>query len=148
MNMLSTHDVSRILSVLGGKSDFENMPRNKQKNIYLDNEEYEIAVRRLNFIISLLICLPGVPTIYYADEAGSQGLKDPFNRRTYPWGKEDLRIFEIYKGLLKERSSNELLKYGTFSISEKEDKILIKREYGQKTNTFIFNNTELSYTKI
>ena len=148
MNMLSTHDVSRILSVLGGKSDFENIPRNQQKNIYLNKEEYEIAVKRLNFIISLLICLPGVPTIYYADEAGSQGLKDPFNRRTYPWGKEDLRIFEIYKGLLKERSSNELLKYGTFSISEKEDKILIKREYGQKTNTFIFNNTELSYTKI
>ncbi|EKC50682.1 protein containing Glycosyl hydrolase, family 13, catalytic region domain protein, partial [human gut metagenome] len=31
--------------------------------------------------------LPGVPCIYYGDEAGLEGYKDPFNRRCYPGAK-------------------------------------------------------------
>ena len=30
--------------------------------------------------------MPGAPCIYYGDEAGVTGGKDPDNRRTYPWG--------------------------------------------------------------
>ena len=37
----------------------------------------------------LQFTLPGAPSIYYGDEAGMEGYRDPFNRRTFPWGRED-----------------------------------------------------------
>ena len=42
---------------------------------------------------------PGAPAVYYGDEAGMQGYKDPFNRRTYPWGREDERLIDFTKRL-------------------------------------------------
>ena len=40
---------------------------------------------------------PGAPTIYYGDEAGVCGWTDPDNRRTYPWGNENLELIEFHK---------------------------------------------------
>ncbi|MFQ9917892.1 MAG: hypothetical protein ACLRWQ_17335 [Flavonifractor plautii] len=34
--------------------------------------------------------------VYYGDEAGMEGFEDPFNRRTYPWGREDGELLEWY----------------------------------------------------
>lgn len=50
--------------------------------------------------------LPGVPCVYYGDEAGMEGYEDPFNRRCYPWGSEDEEIIEHYKrlGALRKRA--------------------------------------------
>lgn len=147
MNMLSTHDVSRILSVLGGKSDFENLPRTQQKEIFLNKKEYDIAFKRLSFCLELLMCLPGVPLIYYADEAGSQGLKDPFNRRTYPWGREDADIFNLYSNVLSKRQSDEKLKYGSFAIKDRDDSVIITRQYQNESSEYIFDNKDLSYSR-
>jgi glycosidase len=36
--------------------------------------------------------LPGSPSLYYGDEALMEGYKDPFNRRTFPWGQEDREL--------------------------------------------------------
>ncbi len=145
MNMLSTHDVSRIMSVLGGKSNFENLPRPQQKNVFLNENEYSIACKRLSFCLNLLMCLPGVPSIYYADEAGSQGLKDPFNRRTYPWGKEDIGIMNLYTCIISKRQNNDLLKFGSFSINEDSNSVVITRKYMNMESVHIFNNSDLTY---
>ena len=51
----------------------------------------------------LLFCFPGSPTVYYGDEAGMEGFEDPFNRRTYPWGREDGELLEWYTALGKAR---------------------------------------------
>lgn len=147
MNMLGTHDVSRILSVLGGKGSIEELPRALHRGIFLTDEEYAIAFKRLEFILPLLSILPGVPSIYSGDEAGLQGFKDPFNRRTYPWDREDKKIFKLYKAILKERSSNETLKFGTFYISETNDILCIVREYKNHKIEYIFNNKDLSVIK-
>ena len=55
---------------------------------------------------------PGVPCIYYGDEAGLEGGKDPDNRRMFPWGKENKDIFDLYKTATAERTSREALKCG------------------------------------
>ncbi|HOD92491.1 MAG TPA: glycoside hydrolase family 13 protein [Clostridia bacterium] len=145
MNMLSTHDVSRILSVLGGKSSFENLPRLQQKNVLLNKKEYDIALKRLHFCLNLLMCLPGIPSIYYADEAGSQGLKDPFNRRTYPWERVDMQVFNMYSSIMNKRHKDDLLKYGAFSIVNQDGNVIIKRQHGKEISEHIFNNKDLSY---
>ena len=45
--------------------------------------------------------LPGAPTVYYGDEAGLTGWTDPDNRRTYPWGRENVDLIEFYKKAIK-----------------------------------------------
>ena len=56
--------------------------------------------------------LPGVPCIYYGDEAGLEGYKDPFNRRCYPWGKENLDMIDFTKQLAVIRKSSKAFAQG------------------------------------
>ena len=62
--------------------------------------------------MALMFFLPGVPSIYYGDEAGLQGYKDPFNRRCYPWGNEDKELIEYVSELSRVRKSIPNMKYG------------------------------------
>ncbi len=49
---------------------------------------------------------PGMPTIYYGDEAGQYGSADPDCRRTYPWGKEDKDLIAYYKKVIGVRNAH------------------------------------------
>ena len=102
MNILGTHDTERILTVLGGNS---YGTRGEKAVASLSAEERQHA-KALLFLATLLqFTLPGVPSIYYGDEAGLEGFEDPFNRRCYPWGAEDKELVEWYTGLLRARKS-------------------------------------------
>ena len=102
MNILGTHDTARILTVLGGK---EYETRDERAQAVLSEADLRHA-KSLLFIASLLqFTLPGVPCLYYGDEAGLQGFEDPFNRRCYPWGSEDFELTDWYKKLLHARKS-------------------------------------------
>ena len=57
--------------------------------------------------------LPGMPCIYYGDEAGMQGFEDPFNRGTYPWGRENAELVQYFQQLGALRKSHEALQSGT-----------------------------------
>ena len=58
-----------------------------------------MARQRLMMATFLQYTLPGCPSIYYGDEAMMEGGKDPFNRRTYPWGKEDMEMLGHFRML-------------------------------------------------
>ena len=47
-----------------------------------------------------------MPTVYYGDEAGQFGSKDPDCRRTFPWGKEDKDLQNFYKKAITARNKN------------------------------------------
>ena len=55
--------------------------------------------------VFLQYTLPGSPVLYYGDEAGLCGGKDPMNRLPYPWGHEDRTLMKLYTdmGALKNR---------------------------------------------
>lgn len=95
MNMLSTHDTVRVLTVL---SDDEP-PKTKAERAEKEISDYEKAVKRLRLAAALQYTLPGTPCVYYGDEAGVQGYEDPFNRRCYPWGSENGELVEHYRKL-------------------------------------------------
>ena len=59
---------------------------------------------------------PGAPTVYYGDEAGVCGWTDPDNRRTYPWGKEDKRLIQYHKDLIKIHKSHKALMTGSIKF--------------------------------
>ena len=58
--------------------------------------------------------LPGFPCVYYGDEAGLEGYRDPFNRACYPWGREDKELVEWHSKLGKLRESCSALWDGEF----------------------------------
>ena len=115
MNHLSTHDTMRSSPALAGEN-CAYLDRKWQSTHSLDEREYHYGMKLLMAASAMQFALPGVPTIYYGDEAGMQGYKDPFNRRCYPWGKENGELVEWYKKLGKIRNENRVFKDGRFEI--------------------------------
>jgi glycosidase len=109
MNHLGTHDTPRILTAL--VDDFEG-DREEMASHRLTPEQRALAVKRLKIASFLQYTLPGSPSIYYGDEAGMEGGKDPFNRRTYPWGAEDTQLQAHFRSLGDLRKRYPALRHG------------------------------------
>ena len=113
MNLLGTHDTPRILTAL--VDDFEGN-REKQAARRLSDEQKQQAKERLLMASFLQYMLPGAPSVYYADEVGMEGHKDPFNRRTYPWGQEDTALLSHFQKLGKLRTEQAALRVGDIAF--------------------------------
>ena len=139
MNLLGTHDSPRILTAL--VDDFDGSREEKAKR-RLSYQQYELARERLLMASFLQYMLPGSPSLYYADETGMEGYKDPFNRRTYPWGKEDGILLEHHRRLGQLRKENDVLRYGDIRFFQAGDGLLgFKRSYGGKTLRIYVNHS-------
>lgn len=53
-----------------------------------------------------------------------EGHKDPFNRRTYPWGREDGEILNHFRCLGKLRTSQRALRLGEIHFTVASDRHL------------------------
>jgi glycosidase len=121
MNLLGTHDTVRILTAL--VDDFEG-PREQQAGRRLSRNQLEVARERLLAASFLQYTLPGCPSLYYGDEALMEGHKDPFNRRTFPWGHEDRELQQHYRRLGLLRKQNIALRMGDIQFFQAGDKHL------------------------
>lgn len=82
MNLLGTHDTPRILTILSessGSSDY--------------------ARQQLFLALMITSFLPGIPCIYYGDEIGMTGGKDPHNRMCFEPEHADSQILRFYRRL-------------------------------------------------
>lgn len=90
LNLLGSHDTERILTMLGGD------------------------VTKARLAAMLQFSLPGAPSVYYGDEIGLQGGKDPACRSGFPWDNQfwnqDLRGW--YRGLTAARAASPALRRG------------------------------------
>lgn len=111
MNHIGTHDTERAITKIMGESA-EGRDREWQSQRVLSDSEYQKGVTLLKLTAVLQFTLPGVPCIYYGDEAGLQGYKDPFNRGCYPWGGENQDLIAFYQTLGALRGSLDCLKTG------------------------------------
>ncbi len=102
MNLLGTHDTERVITLLAGEKQY-GRGREWQAATRLSPEQREYGLRRMRLASGILYTLPGVPCIYYGDEVGVEGYKDPFNRATFPWGREDKGLLQWYQELGKMR---------------------------------------------
>lgn len=113
MNHIGTHDTMRIITVLARK----NVPvgdREWQSRQTLSREEYARGTALLKIAAAIQFTLPGVPSVFYGDEAGVQGYGDPFCRMAYPWGDEDRELLNYYKKLGALRKKCAAFKNGDF----------------------------------
>ena len=106
MNELSNHDHSRFLTRTNKK-----VGRVAQLGPRAAEEGVSKAVFREAIVMQMT--WPGAPTIYYGDEVGLCGFTDPDNRRTYPWGREDMELLEFYKGMIQIHKGSESLLHGS-----------------------------------
>ncbi|MDO4154963.1 MAG: glycoside hydrolase family 13 protein [Clostridia bacterium] len=111
MNHIGTHDTERAITKIMGESA-EGRDREWQSQRVLSDADYQKGVTLLKLAATLQFTLPGVPCIYYGDEAGLQGYKDPFNRGCYPWGHENQDLIAFYQTLGALRGSLDCLKTG------------------------------------
>lgn len=150
MNSLGTHDTVRIINAL---SDVRAHGWSKTHKLgyKLPDSEYEKAKKKLYLASVLQFTLPGIPSIFYGDEAGLQGFDDPINRRPYPWGSEDEEILAHYKKLGRIRRENRAVFSGGFNMRDEnglvayeraggDDEILIAVNAGADDKTLFINN--------
>jgi len=103
--LAGSHDVERILSVLEkGKKD---LPEE-----ITEGSDLGIGERRLLLLWAWQMTLPGMPCIYYGDEAGLRGGKDPDNRRPYPWGRENKILQKYCREFIQLRKKFDALRTG------------------------------------
>ena len=94
LNLLSSHDAPRALTVLGGDK----------------------AAMRMAILLQSM--LPGAPCIYYGDEIGMTGGNDPANRGAFPWEAErwdeELRTFT--RAVLAHRAAQPAIRHGATAV--------------------------------
>lgn len=129
MNSLGTHDTVRIINAL---SDVRAHGWSKTHKLgyKLPDSEYEKAKKKLYLASVLQFTLPGIPSIFYGDEAGLQGFDDPINRRPYPWGSEDKEILAHYKKLGRIRRENRAVFSGGFNMRDENGLVAYERAGG------------------
>ena len=117
LNFLGTHDIERVYHLLEGNVDY------------------------LKLAILLSLSLPGVPLIYYGDEAGLDGAGDPDNRRPFPWTNINSEIYNHYRSMCHMRNNNDAFKRGSIYFVENSDFLIFKRSYENENIYVILNNS-------
>jgi glycosidase len=143
MNFLGTHDTERVLTVLAGEPA-NGRGRRWQSVTVMSEAQRELAKRRLMAAAVLQYGLPGVPCIYYGDEVGMEGYRDPFNRGCFPWGGEDEVLQSWFEALGNVRASYDVFAEGTFEpIAEKESVVVFDRSSRQNRIRFAVNRSDI-----
>ena len=105
MNELSNHDHSRFMTRTNRR-----VGRLASAGAKAAEEGISYGIFRQGVVMQMT--WPGAPTIYYGDEAGVFGWTDPDNRRTFPWGKEDLELTEFHRYLTGIRNRTPAFRHG------------------------------------
>ena len=142
MNILGTHDTERALTVFG-KCDDETCDEagSVLASRRLSGDDREKAIRKMKLATVIQFTVYGVPSVYYGDEAGLEGYRDPFCRMPYPWGREDGELVELYRMLGKMRGENRnIFAEGEFSVTYVDDAIIAyNRKYQNEEICIVAN---------
>ena len=143
MNSLGTHDVPRALTLLAMGGEQRDQSKQWRAEFRLSPEEKQLGVERLKAASLLLYAFPGSPTVYYGDEAGMEGFEDPFNRRPYPWGREDQELLEWYRSLGQLRHDHSALRAGSIRyVAGEQDLLSFLRKDEQEEVLVCFNSSD------
>ena len=137
MNFLGTHDTARILTVLG--ADEPPASKEERASFRLSPAQRERGAALLRLAALALFSFPGVPTVFYGDEAGMEGWEDPFNRGTYPWGRADTAIRDYFARLGGRRKPRTSLRRGSIRWLEAQGRLTayIRETAGERSVTVL-----------
>lgn len=140
-NMMSTHDRARILTMLGEAPDKSVLSEGDQYWFRLNPGYRRLAVTRLWLATIIQMCLPGVPCVYYGDEAGVEGYADPFCRSTFPWDAIDKNCQSIYRNAIQLRKTLPVLIHGDLHVRSFGYDVFGMWRRDKKTSVCVLVNT-------
>jgi len=120
--LLGSHDTERLMTLAGND------------------------INRVKLAYTLLFALPGAPAIFYGDEIGLEGGKDPDCRRAFPWNADawnrDLRRF-IQK-LIQLRKEIDCLRRGEYIrlLDDGRGSYVFARRLGMENLVVALNNSK------
>ena len=137
MNFLGTHDTPRVLSLLGeGQTPADKAERAAYR---LRPEEERLGKERWKLASAMLYAFPGSPMLFYGDEAGLQGLEDPFCRGGYPWGREDGDLLAWFRLLGRVRKRPSLRRGDLTWLHAQGPLLAFRRQAEGETTAAAFN---------
>lgn len=140
MNELSNHDHSRFLTRTN-----RIVGRTQSRGPKAAEENVNKAVFREAVVIQMT--WPGAPTIYYGDEAGLCGWTDPDNRRTYPWGNEDMELINFHKAVIQIHKETPALVDGSYKSLYGEYNVVVYGRFKEDSKAVAFiNNNDVEKT--
>ena len=138
MNLLSSHDVPRVYTMMSKPQDTDNKEDQQRICVPLEEASRCADLCKLGYAIQMIY--PGAPCVYYGDEVLMDGYKDPFNRRPYPWdnvtgeGEEHLAFVRKISEL---RVRNQVLRTGFYkTLLTTEDAIVFERYLDNENRDF------------
>ena len=116
LNLLGSHDRERLFTMLGNAPSADSLTDEQCLTYRLNEGQAGLAMSRLWVAALLQMTLPGVPCVYYGDEVGLEGFRDPYNRATYPWEGTRVRsnCMTIYRNAIALRRTLPLFVGGDF----------------------------------
>lgn len=127
MNLLSSHDVERIVTALSTDRPLNALTREEQLALPIPAGAVIRAKRLERLCAAIQFSLPGVPSIYYGDEQGMAGVNDPFNRA--PFREDDGELHDHYASLCRMRNENPALSTGEAVFSASSGDVLTILRY-------------------
>lgn len=127
MNMLSTHDTPRLLSLLSPTP----APAEKQDRAgyRMSESDRTVALARFRAATLLQFVLPGMPCVFYGDELGTEGFEDPFCRSYFDWDRvEGNPLVEFFRTLMQLKNTNEALRFGSLWVEPFGSAVKLCRE--------------------
>lgn len=124
MNLLSTHDTVRILTALGGEPMGAHTNAELAK-MRMTPQERQTGKKRLKLAYGLLSALPGIPCVFYGDEVGLEGYRDPFCRRPFPWQDMDADLLHFYQKVGMCRKKEPVLSTGDLRLLTVTPELLV-----------------------
>ncbi len=117
-NLLGSHDTVRIRRLVADK-------------------------RILRILYILQYILPGSPVIYYGDEIGMDGGRDPDNRRPMIWDRElwDWDIYNYIRELIKIYKEYEAVRHGFYELKNIDGRILYIHRWLNDEHVYTYINT-------
>jgi len=121
LNLLGSHDTERLLTLCGGD------------------------VLKMKLAVILEMTYIGAPMVYYGDEIGMKGGRDPDDRRTMIWDstKWNTNLRDWYKDLIAIRHAHPALRHGSFRTLLADDGrglFIYEREEGGDEVLVLVNN--------
>lgn len=148
MNMLSTHDTVRAITRLS-QIDTTGLSKKQKSKLAIKPHDLEQSVKLFKIATVIQYFMPGMPSIYYGDEAGVLGFEDPMNRKTYPWGRENQNLVSFFEKLGKIRTQESNVLQGNANFDDRDDLLILNRENDiEKLKVIINLNDDVKYINL
>lgn len=175
-NLIDSHDTDRLASMIinpdrdyNQKNKLDKMDNSNFNPDFLVRKPSEKELKIQKQIVAFQMTFIGAPVIYYGDEAGMWGAKDPDERKPMLWpdleydveishplssktrpadeNVFDQDLFDYYKKMIKLRQTNPSLKIGKIKMLNdvtQNDVFAFSRFTDSQQSIVIFNRSESS----